>query len=297
MEDIRILVPLDFSEQSTSALHSAEQIAKLFQGTITPFHSYLPLNEVDGGPYMFGGMGSTAIDDYEEVEAALHNRLSELGKKNVDPKFLTEPLISIGNPAQAIVDEAKDFDLIVMSTHGRTGFSRFFLGSVAEKVLRMAHLPVLIVNEKREITNLNRILLTTDFSDHSKAAFPYAKDIALKAQAKLELINIFAYDPEQDSDPDKSKVELRNQRLKVLAKEELHELGDLVSTNVIVSTDTPHEAILNYNSADPYDLIVMSTVGRTGIDYLMMGSTTANVARHVRSPVLSINPKQEAEVE
>lgn len=297
MENIRILVPLDFSEQSTSALHSAQQMAKLFQGTITPFHSYLPLNEVDGGPYMFGGMGSTAIDDYEEVETALHNRLSELGKENVDPVFLTEPLISIGNPAQAIVDEAKDFDLIVMSTHGRTGFSRFFLGSVAEKVLRMAHLPVLIVNEKRKITSLNRILLTTDFSDHSKAAFPYAKDIALKAQAKLELINIFAYDPEQDSDPDKSKIELRNQRLKVLAKEELHELGDLVSTNVVVSTDTPHEAILNYNSADPYDLIVMSTVGRTGIDYLMMGSTTANVARHVKSPVLSINPKQEAEAE
>lgn len=82
-----------------------------------------------------------------------------------------------------------------------------------------------------------------------------------------------------------------------MAKEELHELDDLISTNVIVSTDTPHEAILNYNSADPYDLVVMSTVGRTGIDYLMMGSTTANVVRHVKSPVLSINPKQEAETE
>ncbi|SHF41487.1 Nucleotide-binding universal stress protein, UspA family [Fodinibius roseus] len=297
MENIRILVPLDFSELSTSALHSARQMARLFEGTITPFHSYLPLSEVDGGPYMFGGMGSTAIDDYEEIETALHSRLSELGEENVDPSLLTKPLISIGNPAQAIVEEAKDFDMIVMSTHGRTGFSRFFLGSVAEKVLRMSHLPVLIVNEDREVTNLNRILLTTDFSDHSKAAFPYAKEIALKANAKLELINIFAYDPEHDSNPDKSKIELRNQRLKILAKEELHELDDLISTNVIVSTDTPHEAILNYNSADPYDLVVMSTVGRTGIDYLMMGSTTANVVRHVKSPVLSINPKQEAETE
>lgn len=297
MENINILVPLDFSELSTSALRSAQQMARLFQGTITPFHSYLPLNEVDGGPYMFGGMGSTstAIDDYEEIESSLHSRLVELAEENVEPSFLGDPLISIGNPAQAIIEEAKDFHMIVMSTHGRTGFSRFFLGSVAEKVLRMAHLPVLIVNEEREITTINRILLTTDFSDHSKEAFSYAKEIALKARAKLELINVFAYDPEQDNDPDKSKIELRKQRLKVLAKEELHELNDLISTNVIVSTDTPHEAILNYNLNNPHDLIVMSTVGRTGIDYLMMGSTTANVVRHVKSPVLSINPKQQAE--
>lgn len=295
MENIKILVPLDFSELSTSALHSAQQMAKLFQGTITPFHSYLPLNEVDGGPYMFGGMGSTAIDDYDEIETALHNRLEELAAENVEASFLTEPLISIGNPAQAIVEEAKEFDMIVMSTHGRTGFSRFFLGSVAEKVLRMAHLPVLIVNEEREFSNIKRILLTTDFSDHSKEAFPYAREIALKAQAELELINIFSYNPEQDRDPDKSKIDLRQQRLKVLAKEELHELEDLVSTRVVVSTDTPHEAILNYNLNNPHDLVVMSTVGRTGIDYLMLGSTTANVARHVRSPVLSINPKQQAD--
>lgn len=291
MENIKILVPLDFSELGTSALHSAQQMARLFRGMITPFHSYLPLNEVDGGPYMFG-MGSTAVEDYEEVEEALLSRLSELAEENVDPSLLTRPRISIGNPAQSIVEEAQDFDMIVMSTHGRTGFSRFFLGSVAEKVLRMAHLPVLIVNKERELTDLNRILLTTDFSDHSKEAFPYAKEIARKAQAKLELVNIFAYDPEHDNDPDKSKIELREQRLKVLAKEELHELEDLILTNVIVSTDTPHETILNYNLENPHDLIVMSTVGRTGIDYLMMGSTTANVARHVKSPVLSINPKQ-----
>ncbi|SMO43387.1 universal stress protein [Fodinibius sediminis] len=294
MENIKILVPLDFSELSTSALHSAQKIAELFQGSITPFHSYLPLNEVDGGPYMFG-MGSTAIDDYDEIEEALNSRLTELADENVEQSLLTKPRISIGNPAQAIVEEAKDFDMIVMSTHGRTGFSRFFLGSVAEKVLRMAHLPVLIVNEEREITGLDKILLTTDFSDHSKEAFSYAKEIALKARARLELLNIFAYDPEHDNDPDKSKIDLREQRLKVLAKEELHELGDLVSTRVIVSTETPHEAILNYNLNNPQDLIVMSTVGRTGIDYLMMGSTTANVARHVKSPVLSINPKQQAE--
>lgn len=290
MENIKILVPLDFSDLGSKALHSAERMAKLFNGTITPFHSYLPLNEVDGGPYMFG-MSTTPMDDYDEIEDALHDRLDELAKEEVDPAIVNKPLISIGNPAQSIVEEGKDFDMIVMTTHGRTGFSRFFLGSVSEKVLRMTNVPVLIVNEQRELTDLNRMMVTTDFSDHSKKAFSVAKEIAKKANAKLELVNILAYDPQHEDEPDESKVQLRKQRLNVLAKEEMHDLGDLLETKLITSSETPHEAILNYNITNPHDLIVMSTVGRTGIDYLMMGSTTANVVRHVKSPVLSVNPK------
>lgn len=290
MENIKILVPLDFSDLGSKALHSAEKMAKLFNGTITPFHSYLPLNEVDGGPYMFG-MGTAAMDDYDEIEDALNDRLAELANEEVDPALVTKPLISIGNPAQSIVEEGQNFDMIVMTTHGRTGFSRFFLGSVSEKVLRMSNVPVLIVNEQRELSDLSRIMVTTDFSDHSKEAFAVAKEIAKKANAKLELVNILAFDPQHEDEPDESKVQLREQRLNVLAKEEMHDLGDLLETKLITSSETPHEAILNYNLDNPHDLIVMSTVGRTGIDYLMMGSTTANVARHVKSPVLSVNPK------
>lgn len=296
MENIKILVPLDFSELGSKALHSAEKMATLFNGSITPFHSYLPLSEVDGGPYMFG-MGSTSIEDYNEIEDALHDRLAELAKEEVDPALVTEPLISIGNPAQAIVEEGKDFDMIVLTTHGRTGFSRFFLGSVSEKVLRMSNVPVLIVNEQRELSNLNRIMLTTDFSDHSKEAFPIAKEIARKANAKLEVVNILSYDAQHDEEPDESKIQLREQRMNVLTKELLHDINELVENKVIVSSDTPHEAILNYNLNNPHDLIVMSTVGRTGIDYLMLGSTTANVARHVKSAVLSVNPKAKKEQE
>jgi len=290
MENIKILVPLDFSDLGSKALQSAEKLAKLFNGSVTPFHSYLPLNEVDGGPYMFG-MGTTTMEDFDEIEDALHDRLSELANEQIDPALVAEPMISIGNPAQSIVEESEDFDMIVMTTHGRTGFSRFFLGSVSEKVLRMAHVPVLIVNEERELTNLERIMVTTDFSDHSKEAFSVAMVIAKKANAKLELVNVMPYDPQHEEEPDESKKQLREQRLRVLAKEEMHKMGDLLETKVIISEDTPHEAILNYNLDDPHDLIVMSTVGRTGIDYLMMGSTTANVARHVKSPVLSVNPK------
>lgn len=294
MEHLKILVPLDFSEMGSKALASAAKMARLFNGSITPFHTYLPLNEVDGGPYMYG-MNPSVVENYDEIEEALDKRLMELAEEEVDNTLLNEPLVAVGNPAQAIVEEAENFDMVVMTTHGRTGFSRFFLGSVSEKVLRSTNVPVLIMNEQRELNDLNRIMITTDFSDHSKEAFPMAKDIALKSGAEVELINIMAFDPQHVNEPEESKVELREQRLNVLAKEELHQIGDQLSTKVIVSTKTPHEAIIDYNEENPHDLIVMSTVGRTGITYLMMGSTTGNVVRHSKSPVLSINPKAQSD--
>lgn len=293
MKDINILVPLDFSELSVHALHSAETVAKLYGGRITPFHSYVPVNELNS-PYSFD-ISSTPMEDYEEIETALTKRLQEMAKAEVDETYLNKPLISMGNPAQAIVEQSEDFNMIVMNTHGRTGFSRFFLGSVSEKVLRMAHIPVLIVNKERELTGFDRIMVTTDFSERSKQAFPIAKELAMKAGSSLELLHILSVDDYDEDEAGNGVLALREQRLKVLAKEEFHEISGQVETKVIVSSDTPHEAIYNYNLNNPHDLIVMSTVGRTGIDYLMMGSTTANVVRHVKSAVLSINPKSSKE--
>lgn len=294
MKNFKILVPIDFSDLSVRALHSAESLAALFDGKITPFHSYVQINDMEGTG-MFG-LTADPVENYEEVETALHNRLREIAKNEVDAKYIDEPVVSLGNAAYSITEEAKGYDLIVMSTHGRTGFTRFFLGSVSEKVLRTSHIPVLVVNKDRELSNIKRIMVTTDFSDHSKEAFPIAIDIARKAQAQVELIHILNFDPHGDKQPEESIVKLREQRLKVFAKEELHEINDLIKSKVIVSSDAPHEAILNYNLNNPHDLIIMSTVGRTGIDYLMMGSTTANVVRHVNSAVLSVNPKKKEEL-
>lgn len=290
MKHIKLLVPLDFSDLSTRALKAAEGLAKLFEGSITPFHSYLPMSELDG-PYMLG-LGATPTEDYDEMESILSERVEEISREHVEQQYLRKPVIAVGNAAQAIADEGKEYDMIVISTHGRTGFTRFFLGSVAEKVLRISHVPVLVVDKESEIRPIRRIVLTTDFSENSHAAFPVAAAIANAADAELELLHIMSFDPQHEDQPDEGKISLRNKRLDILAKEELHEIGDRVTTNVIVSGDTPHEAILNHSLNTHPDLYVMATVGRTGIDYLMMGSTTANVVRHVKTPVLSVNPRK-----
>ncbi len=294
MKNIKILVPLDFSDLSTRALTAAQRIAKLLDGSITPFHAYLPISEMEG-PYMLG-VGTTPTEDYDEIEKTLKERLDDIAREYVDTDYLNESIISVGNAAHTIAEEGQDYDMIVMSTHGRTGFTRFFLGSVAEKVLRIANIPVLVVDKESNLGPIQRILTTTDFSENSHAAFPLVNALAQASGAEVELLNILSYDPQHDEKPDKNKISIREKRLDIVSKEELHEIGDHLNSKVIVSSDTPHETILNHNLNNPADLIVMATVGRTGIDYLMMGSTTANVVRHVKTPVLSVNPKHKADV-
>lgn len=293
MEHCKILVPLDFSDAGVYALQAATKLAELFDGTITPFHSYVPVADMYGTDIFGLDTMSAPMPDMQEIEAMHREHLQEFAEEEVPAALLNDPLISVGNPASAIIEAADDFDVIVMSSHGRSGFSRFFLGSVSDKVLRMAHIPVLIVNKEKQLQAFDRIMLATDFSEHSKEAFPIAHDIALKANSQVELVHILSFDPNDRDEPEESIVNLRKQRMEVLAKEQLSDIDHLLETKVIISSNAPHEAILNENLNNPHDLIIMSTVGRTGIDYLMMGSTTANVVRHVKSPVLSVNPKKQ----
>lgn len=288
---MKILVPIDFSELSEKALEVANEFAKLVNGKITPFHSHIPISELDE-PYALG-MSSQVYQDFEEIESNLGERVAEISAKKIEKARLDSPIIAMGNPAQAIIDASEDYDYVIMSTHGRTGFTRFLLGSVAEKVLRLSHTPVIIVEDDSDVDHFKKILVTTDFSDNSTVAFPHAINIAEKSGADIDLIHILSYDQFDDGIEDKSLKKIREERIKIFEKEHFHAFKGKVNAQVIVSLDSPHEAIYKYVKENPYNLIVMSTVGRTGINYMMMGSTTANLVRHVNTAILSVNPRKE----
>lgn len=288
---MKILVPLDFSERSEKALNVANAFAKLMGGKVTPFHSHIPISELDE-PYALG-MSSKLYQNFEELETKLSEKVQTLAKKHVDENRLEPASIVMGNPSQSIIDASENYDYIIMSSHGRTGFSRFLLGSVSEKVLRLANTPVLIVENDSNVGDFKKILVTTDFSDNAAAAYPYAIDIASKANSDVDLVHVLSFDQFEKEERDLSLRSIREKRLKILEKEKFSELSGNVNSQVIVSKDSPHEALFNHVKENPYDLIIMATVGRTGLSYLMMGSTTANVVRHVKTAVLSVNPRKE----
>lgn len=138
-----ILVPTDFGDSSQRAELLAIELAKAFGAHVTLLHVWsLPSTAYAEGL-------SWPVDDLEKAaQSALDQELARVVKLHPD----TDGLLRVGPAWERILDVAKEraADLVVMGTHGRHGLPRMFLGSVAEKVVRMSHVPVLTVGAHKE---------------------------------------------------------------------------------------------------------------------------------------------------
>jgi nucleotide-binding universal stress UspA family protein len=138
-----ILVPIDFSGYAEQALEYAIGLARKLSARLTLLHvvNMMPLGVVDGTalPYSY----------IQELEAEVQRGMETYRQRVQDAGLEGTVLVESGTPFQCIVDTARDqhVDLIVMGTHGRTGLAHVFLGSVAEKVIRLAPCPVLVTRE------------------------------------------------------------------------------------------------------------------------------------------------------
>lgn len=146
----KILVPLDGSEFATRALPHAKELGRRYDAELVLFQSVnlQPRYTAAGDP---GAMTAVAVipdsgDLTHEVEAgkrALEGMAGDLRAADLE----VHTAVEVGNPAECIVDYAVEnkIDLIVMSTHGRTGLARWAFGSVAGKVIHAAKCPVLMI--------------------------------------------------------------------------------------------------------------------------------------------------------
>ncbi|MGA8891085.1 MAG: universal stress protein [Anaeromyxobacteraceae bacterium] len=139
----KILCPVDFSDASRAALRVASELARRFDGEVTVFHAYpLPGYTLPEGTVL---PASGMLQELAEQTDALLARWKAEAVADGAPRVATGK--SIGEPAAEIVAEAEDgkYDAIVVGTHGRTGLAHVLLGSVAERVVRRAPMPVVTV--------------------------------------------------------------------------------------------------------------------------------------------------------
>lgn len=287
MEFKKILVPTDFSDLSFKAFEAANTFAGLFGAKITPYHCYIPLSDVDN----MNIFGVEHAKREEEVRESLYKKLNEAAAEFVDSQYLEDGVVDVGKPSSGIVERGEQFDLIVMTTNGRTGFSRLLMGSVAERVLRTSPTPVAVVEEFSKLSPIKKILVTTDLSENSKAVMPYANGIAQLTGASVDLVHIVSTENYGRFEEASEVANERKPQVKEMIKEFFPDIEDRVKGEVLVSSKSPHEALFDLDFARKYNLICMSTVGKTGLKYMMLGSTTSNVARNVETAVLCFNPK------
>ena len=132
-----VLVPIDFSELSYGAIAPAREFVEV-ETALMLIHVLTPLHPADPA-----AMWNTLDNEQrkQKVKDFLAQKLGEMGYKNVKIK------VAIGDPSTEIIDYAQEIsaDLIVLPSHGRKGISRFLLGSVTERVVRLSACPVLVL--------------------------------------------------------------------------------------------------------------------------------------------------------
>jgi nucleotide-binding universal stress UspA family protein len=291
----RILYPTDFSETSRHALDQAVAIARWYESRLIALHVIqAPL--FPQPPLLFAGIpkAPSVVSEHQAREEELRAWLEPAHRAGVK----TDLIVEDGNPVSRILDRAKSrgADLIVMGTHGLSGFERFILGSVAEKVLRKATCPVLTVPPASQTTAkipYTRLLCPVDFSESSLTALRFAFSIAKEADARLTILHV----AELRSDDDLLVQQFDTAEYRHLVAEEARgRLEALVTADVRewcqpsmkIAYGKPYREILETAEKEASDLIVIGVRGRTPMGMAMVGSTTNQVVRSASCPVMTL---------
>jgi nucleotide-binding universal stress UspA family protein len=301
----RILCPIDFSQFSSHAFDRAVGLARAYGATICVLHVLPAAIPVPAVPYGPEGPGPFAVPTFDR-ETALAEIPRFLATErdigvSIDYHVVDAPSVHKEILAQA---ELLSADVVVVGSHGRSGFDRLMLGSVAEKLLRSSPIPILTVpSHVPDAVPMGRdpfraILYATDFSPGSDAALPYAASLAQHAAAQLTVMHVvepipIGYDPMGGSSFDVTAYHtgLENQaraKLRTTIPEWVR-LG--CQTDDVVTTGKPYVQILRAASERLIDLIVMGVHGRNALDRLVFGSTTEHIIRRATCPVLTVRER------
>lgn len=277
----KILVPLDGSLEAECVLPYIRDLAPRFNAKV----------------YVLGvGIGQRT----RRVNRLLEDYIARTAEELKKQKFKTEGAVVYGNAADSILEfaQSQKMDLIVMATHGLSGITRWWLGSVAEKVVSAASTPIMLVQATRpekhdaiSVKSIERILVPLDGSELGKAALPYAEMLTLKTGAAIDLLHVVsppgAIEASLLTGPDWIKL---IQVLQKAGEEYLKEVVQQLSERGIkasheVVTGEPADKIVQYAEAKNVSLIAMSTHGRTGLARWVMGSIADKVVHAASVPV------------
>lgn len=292
----RVLCPIDFSVASGHAVRYARALASGLGAELTLQHVYTP----SALPDVIVTPSTTELD-----------RLKHEANAFARSAGCSEPLpavaVDVGQAADEIIARAArdGTDLLVMGTHGVTGFKRFVLGSVAEKVLRQVRCPVLTVpphaNEAHAAVPFRHILCAVDFSDWSLAALEAAATLASPSGATVTALHVVEWPwpeppaPTFDELPAPQATALQEYRRYVVAQAtaRLRAAVDTVVdarclTTIEVAHGKPHVELVRVATERRVDLIALGVHGRSKLDLAVYGSTTSQVVRHAECPVLTV---------
>ncbi len=288
----RILVPVDFSELSALALKYGVAGALQFGAELVVLHA----ERFEVPPYVLADEYDRTLSELQQrrknAESYLAHYAREVLGATLD-HIVARFLIVEAHPVDAILQAAvqEQADLIVMGTHGRTGWQRFTLGSVTERVVRSATVPVFVVRQKERefidvshpeaMPRIQRILCPVNFTPVAQQALHYAAAIAARFGAKVTALHI-----DEHAHPD----------LEQLKAHVCQWLPETVShqcpVEVKVRRGHAAEQIVAEAQEGDHDLLVIGADRRPFLSAFVFGSTTELLLRHSPLPTLIVPSAQ-----
>ncbi|OGO07984.1 MAG: hypothetical protein A2Y92_01475 [Chloroflexi bacterium RBG_13_57_8] len=302
----KIIVPLDTSELSEIALPYAEEMAVKLGAELILMHVGTPADSMDK-PLKH----KNYID---KVTARVERQLKKsVAKVKLSSRLLEMPSLIV-NPAADIIDfaESEKVDLIIMATHGRTGLSRWALGSTANKVARAVKCPLFLIRagaKKPARVSLENILVTLDGSKPGEAVLPYIENLAKRLQSRVTLLHVvellyhvYPYSEGMGYYGSAGVVrvpytEEEMQASKDVAEKYIKDVNDKlasrgVKTGYKIMMGSPGEEIIKAEAKMRPDFVVMSTHGHSGFGRWEHGSIADKVLHAGTTPLLLVRPQQ-----
>ncbi|MCC2642872.1 MAG: putative Universal stress protein [Nitrospira sp.] len=273
-----ILLPTDFQEPARRAFAYAVKLANVLGARLHILHVIKALSPSPGVSFHSRYLNPLKTSAMLEL-----GRLSRLAK---EAGIHTEPHLLFGEPSDSILGSTARFHagLVVMGTHGRTGWDRLRLGSTTEAVVRKARCPVLTLQEvvardsvRRHATaKLDRFLVATDFSSCADAALRYVSRLAPGLKAKVCVLHAAGEGTRE-----------RALRQKLNAAIERLQRAGIEAESLAIPGD-PVEIILKQAAEWQADMIAVGSQGRRGLSRLLLGSVAEALLRRSGCPVLIV---------
>lgn len=291
----KMLVLLDGSKLSEVVFSYAQELSARLHLTLDLLHVCNP-GEADQLPMRQAYMEHMAERLQNEVEAT---RL-KIGGAGQGKSIQAHGKVVVGYPAEEILKYADEnkVDLIMLSTHGRSGIKIWGLGNVANKVIHAAKVPIWLVpaelrEEIIEDTLPKRTtVIPLDGSKRSEAVIPYVTDLIKQRGAQFELILLYVEWPTHDGGYGKAWVEHLNETRLTMKKyldEQVQRLAkEGISARSEILMGDPAAKIIDFVKDNPTYLIAMASHGHTGISRMIFDNTTEQVMHLVKKTPIFI---------
>ena len=277
-----ILCPTDFSEPATLALRYGKKMVDGFGAKLIVLYA----NPFTPPPHFTSGQIDELVKSIEQSKGAAKGSLIQYVHEHIGESIEFEALVVENQTVPAIrqLAEEKKVDMIVMGTHGRSGFNRLMLGSVTEKILHETDLPVLTVREKKNVKKppdhlVRQVLCPINYTEVARKALEHAVSISKTFEAELLVLHVIEF---QSNDV---REGLEHGRLCAWISDDVR---SRCSLKEIVRQGDAAEKIVEVAQDEASDLIVLGAQHKRFSDTTVIGTTTVRVTRHAPCPVLTV---------